>query len=186
MSYYSISLSLNVLLTLMIAIRLIRHSKNIRHALGPGTDGGLYNVLVTIVVESCVLYAIISLVFMGAIGSQNQVQAVFGPSFITIQVRVVTSPSLFPLRNFGTQLSNHGQQQVIAPFLIVLRVANRTALTSDVTASRKIDGSIRFKSEGVSTGNQTFHDGNPASSVETNGETAGEACAGHNIEEIPL
>ena len=86
---YTISLSLNILLTLMIAARLIRHSRNIRKAIGPNTDNGLYNTVVTILVESCVLYAVVSLLFLGPFGAGSPVEAIFVPAFVSIQVRVV-------------------------------------------------------------------------------------------------
>src|SRR5882762_2691820 len=53
LSYYAISFSLNVILTLMIVIRLIMHSRNIRNAIGaPTKASGLYRVIVTMLIES--------------------------------------------------------------------------------------------------------------------------------------
>lgn len=49
-SWNSISLSLNILLTLMIATRLIRHSRDIRSAIGPATENELYTTVVTMLV----------------------------------------------------------------------------------------------------------------------------------------
>jgi len=164
-AYLSTSLSLNVLLTLMIATRLILHRRNIQNAIGPTTDGGLYNTVVTILVESCVIYAVDSLLLIGTFGAQSPVQDIFAPSF--------------------------GNIQVIGSFLIILRVANRTALTSDTVATGNI-GSIRFKSHGVSTGgNGTFPDANPmSSSMESDEETSSKAEAeardGDMIEEVAL
>ena len=63
--YFSISLSLNVLLTLMIVIRLILHTKKIRTALGFAGIGGLCKVIVTMLVESCAIYAVSSLLVIG-------------------------------------------------------------------------------------------------------------------------
>lgn len=61
-------------------------------------------------------------------------------------------------RNLGTWLSNHGDRQVIAPFLIILRVSNRSALTSDTIISGNV-GSMQFEGEGESTsGNGTLPD----------------------------
>lgn len=88
MPYYSISLSLNIILTILIATRLIRHSRNIRKAIGPGKGSGLYNTVVTMLVESCVLYAVASLLFMGPLGAESEIQGIFAPIFVNIQVRV--------------------------------------------------------------------------------------------------
>lgn len=48
-------------------------------------------------------------------------------------------------------MSDNFVEQVIAPLLIIQRVANRKALTSESLASGAID-SIRFKSRGNSSG----------------------------------
>ena len=63
--YYSISLSLNVLLTLMIVIRLIVHARSTRAALGMTGIGGLYKAVVTMLVESCAIFAVSSLLVIG-------------------------------------------------------------------------------------------------------------------------
>ena len=66
-------------------------------------------------------------------------------------------------------MSNHDNKQVIAPFLIILRVANRTALTCETVVSGNI-GTIHFRSEGTSmdnSGTMTIPDGNPISTVDT-------------------
>lgn len=77
-------------------------------------------------------------------------------------------------------------EQVIAPFLIILRVANRTAWTSKSIPPGNI-GSIHFKSRGESTvGHGTLHDGDLVSSTGT--ETNGEVTPGESnvIEEVSL
>ena len=52
--YFAISATLNVILTLMIVIRLILHSRNVRNTIGPSAGaGGLYKAIVTMLVESC-------------------------------------------------------------------------------------------------------------------------------------
>ena len=59
--YISISMSLNILLTLMIIIRLILHTKNIRTAMGGTGISGLCMAIITMLFESCALYAMSSL-----------------------------------------------------------------------------------------------------------------------------
>ena len=105
--YYSISVSLNILLTLMIATRLIRHSRNLRSSIGPATDGGLYNTVVTMLVESCALYAVASLLFIGTLGGQSKIQGVFAPIFVNIQVRLFYY-SLSHTVILRTKPSDHG------------------------------------------------------------------------------
>jgi len=59
--YYSISLSLNVLLTLMIVLRLVLHGRNIGAAMGsPWGFGGLYKTIIAMLIESSALYAVSS------------------------------------------------------------------------------------------------------------------------------
>lgn len=64
--YLSISISFNVLLTLMIVGRLVLHSRNVRIAMGSPDDvGGWYKTTVTMLVESSALYAVSSLLVVG-------------------------------------------------------------------------------------------------------------------------
>jgi hypothetical protein len=76
-------------------------------------------------------------------------------------------------RSWDMVISNCGCEQVIAPFLIILRVANRRALTS-----RAVSGGvslIQFSNEGKSTGgSRTLPGGSTASSVDLYGKTPGE------------
>ena len=86
-------------------------------------------------------------------------------------------PHVFPTRhNLEVSLSNHNGKQVIAPFLIVLRVANRTALTSETVLSGNV-GTIHFRSEGTSmndSGTVTIPGEDPMCSVDADGVTADE------------
>ena len=63
-SYFSISLSLSVLLTLMIVTRLILHTRRIRTAMGISGIGGSSKAVVTMLVESYAVYAANSLLFI--------------------------------------------------------------------------------------------------------------------------
>jgi len=143
--YFTVSLSLNILLTSMIVIRLVLHRRNIRNAMGSSVGAGqLYGAVITILIESSALYAISFLLF-------------FGPWVVVSSVENAFWPVLF-------------EAQVIAPFLIVRRVADRRALTSDVIISGD-PGSIRFRSQAESTrGDEILADDSPTSSTNTPGE----------------
>jgi len=68
--YLSISVSLNVLLTLMIVIRLILHGRQIHTATRPAVGiSGLYKTVSTMLVESCALFAMSSLVVVGGLAA---------------------------------------------------------------------------------------------------------------------
>ena len=94
LSYLSISVSLNVLLTLMIVIRLVLHSRNIHAAIGvPSGLTGLYKAVVTMLVESSAIYAVSSLLCLGFGGSGSYVAEVFTAILAETQVRAL-SPSI--------------------------------------------------------------------------------------------
>jgi hypothetical protein len=95
--YNSISLALNVLLALMIVTRLILHGRNLRNALGyPDSASGLYNAIVTMVVESCALFTVNSLLFIGPWGAKSWVADIFLPILAETQVRAVYDLMVHP------------------------------------------------------------------------------------------
>ena len=72
-------------------------------------------------------------------------------------------------------ISNHSDQKVISPFLIILRVANQTALTTDTiaTGNIKIDP-LHFMSHGGSNGQDAPSEGYPVTGIHTSEESSGE------------
>lgn len=88
LSYYSVCVSLTVLLTLMIVVRLFLHRRDIRNALGKsaGIDG-LYITIVTMLVESYALYAVTFLVYIGLWATNNFMAAIFAAAIGEVQVR---------------------------------------------------------------------------------------------------
>ena len=94
-SYLIICLSLHVLLTLMIVIRLIVHTRNLRKATG-ASDGssGLHtaaSAVATILVESYALYAVAFIVYIVPWAVQSQVANIFPRVVITSQVRSLSA-----------------------------------------------------------------------------------------------
>ena len=83
--YLAISVSLNVLLTLMIVIRLVLYSMNIRAATGASGIGGLYKTVITMFIESSALYAANSLLVL--VRSNYAVVDIFLPLLAETQVR---------------------------------------------------------------------------------------------------
>ena len=97
--YLSISVSLNVLLTLMIIIRLVLHGKNIRAAAGFRAGiSGLYKGVSIMLIESCALFAVSSSVVVVALAMTRSrsddffygiyVVDIFYPILAETQVRV--------------------------------------------------------------------------------------------------
>ena len=94
-AYYSISLSLDFLLTLMIVGRIFRHSWEIRNAMGVlAKPSRLYTTIITTLVESCALYTVSYLLFLGPWASSSPVSNGFFPMLAQNQVRFVDV--LFP------------------------------------------------------------------------------------------
>ena len=84
--YYSISLSLNVLLTLMIVIRLTLYARSIRTPMGEIGSGGLCRAIITMFIESCAINAMISVLVVGLIGAGSTAFFIF--MFILPQTQV--------------------------------------------------------------------------------------------------
>lgn len=156
-SYLTISFSLNILLTLMIVTRLILHRRNNKAAMGSmDSVGGLYKAIVTIIVESYALYAVTFLLFIIPWAARSYTQYVF------LQVL--------------------SQIQVIAPFLIILRLANRSALTGEAVVSEDVD-SIHFRSQewsmvGIVTTPDTYSIGPAETGEETPDEPGAKKTVG--------
>lgn len=91
--YFTISVGLNVILTLMISARLILHSRNIRGAMGSTTGASsLYRAIVTMLIESSALYAVTSLLFIGPYAANNYASDIFLPILAEVQVSIRLTP----------------------------------------------------------------------------------------------
>ena len=90
--YFAISCGLNVLLTLIILVRLVQYGRNVRSAMGSrGRISGMYRAGLAILIESCGLYAINSLLFIIPWGVGSYVSSIFLPILAQIQVCVPLS-----------------------------------------------------------------------------------------------
>ena len=107
--YLSTSLSLNIILTLMIVVRLILHGKNVRAAMGPpGGISGLYKTIATMLIESSALFAVSSLLVIGSLGAKSPLSGLFIPILAQTQVRDFLCPrSLNWLSNMATEWTGH-------------------------------------------------------------------------------
>jgi hypothetical protein len=85
---FSISVSLDIILTAMIIVRLVLLSREIRNAMNaPFRLSGLYKAVITILGESCALYAVTFLLWIGTWATDNPVQYFFFPILAQTQVR---------------------------------------------------------------------------------------------------
>jgi len=68
--YLSIPVSLNILLTLMIVVRLVMHGRNLRATTSYSVGiSGLYKAASAILIESCALFAVSSLAVVIALST---------------------------------------------------------------------------------------------------------------------
>lgn len=85
--YITVSLSLDVLLTLMIAVRLILHHRMVRTAIGePSTIIGLSKFAKTVLIESCALSAVSSSLYIASWIIQSYLVDYFCAIFLSTQV----------------------------------------------------------------------------------------------------
>ena len=92
-SYYSVSLSLSVILTLMIIVRLILHRRNVRKAIGVADSaGGLYTAVITMLVESYALYFVTFILFFAYWATGNWASELFAGVLSATQVRAFPPP----------------------------------------------------------------------------------------------
>jgi len=96
--YLSISLSLNVILTFMIVARLFLHNRIIQNAVGPlSSPSGFTKFVNTILIESCALSGVTSLMYIGSWGTGNyRVANYIIPIFEASQVRAYRRLTAIP------------------------------------------------------------------------------------------
>jgi len=109
-SFFSISVSLNVILTLLIVVRLVLHGRYVRAATGSRAGiGGLYKTIATLLIESCALFAVSSLFVVGSVATRNNkaIDLAF-PILTEIQVRAFPHPqSLDELPHVTMEWTDH-------------------------------------------------------------------------------
>ena len=84
--YFTIACSLNIFLTLLIAGRLFWHSHNFKKLMPDSKPPTLYSNVITMVVESCAIYAVTSLLFIGPYAANNYASDIFLPLLSQVQV----------------------------------------------------------------------------------------------------
>ena len=89
--YFSISIGLNTLLTLMIVARI----RSVRTTATSTGATRLYSTIITMLVESSALYAVNSLLFIGSWAAGSHIADVFSATFAGAQARAFF---IFPVR----------------------------------------------------------------------------------------
>ncbi|KAF8815711.1 hypothetical protein BYT27DRAFT_7079105 [Phlegmacium glaucopus] len=109
-SYYTITISMNIVLTILICIRLIRMSKYISNVLGEEA-ASVYTSAAAILVESAAFYSAAGIMYLIPYGLQIDLCILFG--------------------QLWTKMS------VISPLLIILRVVNGRAWRDNVAVTTR-------------------------------------------------
>ena len=89
---YSVSVSLDVLLTIMIIARLLLLNKEIRKAMNaPLKSSGMYRAVIMVIGKSSALYVVTFLLFIGMWAVDNPSEYFFFPVLAQAQVRTVST-----------------------------------------------------------------------------------------------
>jgi hypothetical protein len=83
--YFSLSLALNILVTLAIVGRLFLYRHRVIRAIGPG-HGRQYVGIATMIVESAAIYSSFSILFLVPFARNNAISAVFLQALGGVQV----------------------------------------------------------------------------------------------------
>ena len=174
LAYLSISVSLNVLLTLMIVIRLVLHVRDTRAALGITGIGGLSKAIITMLIESCALYSASPLLVLGPMSANvNPIASFFIPILPAAQVRAFLQLDLRLCCLIRRRIG-----QVIASLLIIQRVANKSALTSKTIVSGHLSTFKARSRGGTSCTSGPLPGGGPASWEDKRGVSSSELGVG--------
>jgi len=125
--FFVLSLSENVILSGSIALRLLVMRR--RHVVVGAQHGSQYTSIAAMIIESAALYSVFNLCFIFPYIVGHPISGIF--------------------------LDMLGQVQIIAPYLIIYRVARGRAWSSKTVATFS-RGDIRFASAGVRTTDDTF------------------------------
>ncbi|KAG7097755.1 hypothetical protein E1B28_005076 [Marasmius oreades] len=151
--YFVLSVALNVMLTLIISFRLLWHSRKYNLST---SSSGVYKRIVSMLVESCALYSLFSILFIGTYAAGNYASDLFLPIL--------------------------SQVQIIAPFLIIIRVATRRSVTDYIHGSSGsgsgyrggniVTGEIQFQTTQLSSFHTRSHASGHTTAPSFNTQTA--------------
>jgi len=116
--YFAISLSLNIILTLLIVGKIWFHQREMAKAFGNKNFGRYYSVIVMMFIESAAMYSIISILVLVTFALGNPIN----------QIWLGLSPAV----------------QMTSNYLIIYRVAHGKAWSSNTTITATQTNSINF------------------------------------------
>ncbi|EJD00137.1 uncharacterized protein FOMMEDRAFT_170153 [Fomitiporia mediterranea MF3/22] len=136
-SNWSLSLALNVIVTILIAGRLLWHRSRVRSVLGHN-HGQIYTDILVISIESAALYAVFELLVLATFVTNNPTESTF--------------------------FAIEGIIQVIAPNLIIFRVARGKSFITECSAKQTVSNMVfstfeARRTASVSSGSRTERSG---------------------------
>lgn len=159
--YWSLSISLNIIVTLLIVGRLMMLRRNIRAALGE-EHAIKYTGVAAMLVESAALYTITSTIFIITYARNSYVQNLVLPVLCSVMVSPTCCCVLFPHAYLMLAF------QPIAPLLILLRVSSGNGFSRQTTATF----ASRMSFAGPPSGSQLDYSVNDSHDDKTQGPSA--------------
>ena len=141
--YFSVAVALNVFVTLMIAVRLWLYRYKMTSLLG-SSHGSHYIGIAAMVVESAAIYSTFALLFIIPFGVGSPIANTFLQVLSQVQVSIarLCDPAYYP----------YEVAQIIAPLLIIYRVARGKGWTSS-TSTAVMSGKTHSTAFSTSTRN---------------------------------
>ncbi|KAG1784698.1 uncharacterized protein HD556DRAFT_1462771 [Suillus plorans] len=119
--YLTLSLALNIIITIVIVLRLLTYRRRISKVLG-SSYGTQYTSIAAMIVESAALYSTFSVAFLTLFGLNNAISETFLVSLTQVQVSTVKQRGIH---------AAYDMPQIIAMLLIVFRLAQGKGWSQD-------------------------------------------------------
>ncbi|EJD36507.1 hypothetical protein AURDEDRAFT_174466 [Auricularia subglabra TFB-10046 SS5] len=128
--YFSLSIALNLILTIMIATKLLLSRRRLMAILGP-EHAKIYTGIVAMLVESAAVYSVFSILFIATFSINNSL--------------------------FNACLPIQAQIMCIAPLLIMIRVARGRAYSREAATSNNSKHSVSFNPNSSNGRRETYN-----------------------------
>lgn len=178
--YYALTISLNIIVTSLICLRLFSLSRVVRQTMGEA-HARTYTSVAAIMVESAAPYSLFGIAFLIPYARGSLVSITFGQVWAKITVRFSIFPD--PRRAYSNSVLF---PQCLAPSLIILRVVTDKAWTKETFAQTGTAGA-GFSSFNVRQQTTTVPDTmNSLNSDTIAGSYAAESKKGNSAASLPM
>lgn len=143
-AYWTLSISLNIILTLMIVARLAYQKRRLTKAMG-NSHGQIYVSISAMLVESAAIYSICGLIYLIAYARNDPFNYVVLPPQGQLQVRRLDPPSVIIC---ATDFRCQG----VSSLLIILRVGSGQAWSRNTAAN--VDSEVQMSTMVINSGSR--------------------------------